>query len=72
MHHSVHVSGSVIEKLKHYIERCLSHSNSLSLSNLDRVEERLLEDFGLSSFGVMGYGQFLHFLLHDPEVKTVC
>ena len=59
-----------MEKMKRYIERCLAQG-ALSLSHLDRIEEKLLEDFGFPTFVAMGFGRFLHFLLHDPAPKAV-
>ena len=64
------ISASLMEKMKRYIERCLAQG-ALSLSHLDRIEEKLLEDFGFPTFVAMGFGRFLHFLLHDPAPKAV-
>ena len=64
------ISASLMEKVKRYVERCLAQG-ALSLSHLDRIEEKLLEDFGFPTFVAMGFGRFLHFLLHDPAPKAV-
>nr|KAG5712632.1 hypothetical protein BaRGS_029687 [Batillaria attramentaria] len=61
--------AALMEKLKRYVERCLAQG-TLTLSHLDRIEEKLLEDFGFPTFVTMGFGRFLHFLLHDHEPKA--
>lgn len=61
---------ALMERLKRYVERCLSQG-TLSLSHLDRIEEKLLEDFNFPTFVSMGFGRFLFFLLHDQEPKTL-
>lgn len=62
--------ASLIEKMKRYLERCLAQG-SLTLSHLERVEEKLLEEFGFPTFVAMGFGRFLNFLLHDPAAKVL-
>ncbi|KAL8608369.1 hypothetical protein ACOMHN_002602 [Nucella lapillus] len=61
---------SLMEKMKRYIERCLAQG-VLTMSHLDRIEERLLEDFDFPTFTAMGFGRFLHFVLHDPAPNAV-
>ncbi|XP_067652769.1 uncharacterized protein [Haliotis asinina] len=62
--------AAVLENLKKYIERCLAQG-SLSLAHLDRIEEKLLEEFAYPDFRMMGFGRFLHFLLTDPIAKSM-
>ncbi|KAH3734109.1 hypothetical protein DPMN_040549, partial [Dreissena polymorpha] len=57
---------ALTEALKKYIERCLN-AGALSLVHLDRIEEKLLEDFAVASFPQMGYGRFLEFLLAEAK-----
>ncbi|XP_045191511.2 uncharacterized protein LOC123548375 [Mercenaria mercenaria] len=56
----------LLGKLKTYIERCLN-AGALSLIHLDRIEEKLLEDFDFPAFSKMGYGRFLEFLLAETK-----
>ena len=44
---------------------------ALSLNHLDRIEEKLLEDFGFDAFHAMGYGRFLQFILHEAK-QVIC
>ncbi|XP_046338389.2 protein NO VEIN-like isoform X3 [Haliotis rufescens] len=62
--------ATVLDNLKKYIERCLAHG-SLSLVHLERIEEKLLEEFAYPDFKMMGFGRFLHFLLTDPTAKAM-
>ncbi|KAK7114721.1 uncharacterized protein [Littorina saxatilis] len=62
--------ASLMDKVKRYVERCLAQG-TLTLSHLDRIEEKLLEDCGFPTFVAMGFGRFLHFLLHDPAPKAL-
>ena len=55
-----------MESFKKYVERCLN-VGALSLSHLDRIEEKLLEDFGFDVFHAMGYGRFLEFILREAK-----
>ncbi|XP_053402751.1 uncharacterized protein LOC123550539 [Mercenaria mercenaria] len=57
---------ALIESLKTYIERCLN-AGAISLAHLDRIEEKMLEDFGYSAFSMMGYGRFIEFLLMEMK-----
>jgi len=52
--------------MKVYIERCLN-AGSLSLTHLERIEQKLLEDFEFSAFYTMGHGTFLEFLLSEAK-----
>ena len=58
-----------MESLKKYIERCLN-AGALSLTHLNRIEEKMIEDFGFVDFSMMGYGRFLEFLLLE-ETRQV-
>lgn len=64
------MADALMTKMKMYVERCLA-MGMLTLSHLDRIEEKLLEDFGFPTFVSMGFGRFLHFLLNDPAPKVV-
>jgi hypothetical protein len=61
-------ADALIESARTYIERCLN-AGAITLTHLDRIEEKMLEDFGYSSFNMMGYGRFIEFLL--LEIKQV-
>ncbi|XP_041376442.1 protein NO VEIN-like isoform X2 [Gigantopelta aegis] len=60
--------GEILERLKKYLDNCLA-SGSLSLMHLERIEEKLLEDFCFTTFHAFGFGSFLRFLLGDPSAK---
>ncbi|XP_076448916.1 LOW QUALITY PROTEIN: uncharacterized protein LOC143285481 [Babylonia areolata] len=60
----------LMEKMKRYVERCLAQG-MLTMSHLDRIEEKLLEEFDFPTFNAMGFGRFLHFLLHDHAPKAL-
>lgn len=57
---------ALIESLKTYLERCLN-VGAISLAHLDRIEEKMLEDFGYADFSMIGYGRFLEFLLREAK-----
>ena len=67
---SMLVAEKVVTQIRKYLERCLTHG-ALSLSNLARVEEKLLEDFTLTYFSDLGRGGFLQFLLDTSNIKQV-
>ncbi|KAK3589090.1 hypothetical protein CHS0354_017428 [Potamilus streckersoni] len=54
------------KQLKEYLEKCVSRG-ALTLSLLDRIEERLLEDFNFASFSDMKHGRFLQFLVSEGK-----
>lgn len=56
----------MIIDLKKYLERCIAHG-SLNLTHIDKIEERLLEDYGFPTFAAMGFGRFLQFLIHEAK-----
>ena len=60
------LTDELTKRLRMYIERCLN-AGSLTLIHLERIEERLLEDFKFSAFTKMGYGRFLEFLLSESK-----
>ncbi|XP_053389616.1 uncharacterized protein LOC128552593 [Mercenaria mercenaria] len=60
---------ALVASLKTYIERCLN-AGAVSLTHLNRIEEKMLEEFGFPDFGMMGYGRFLEFLLLE-ETKQI-
>jgi hypothetical protein len=62
----MYVIDELAEKLRTYIERCLN-AGALTLIHLDRIEEKLLEDFSFPDFTKMGYGRFLEFLLSEAK-----
>ena len=64
------MTDNLIESVKNYIERRLN-AGSLSLNHLDRIEEKLLEEFGFADFRLMGYGRFLQFLITESKTKQV-
>ncbi|XP_025076268.1 uncharacterized protein LOC112553340 isoform X4 [Pomacea canaliculata] len=61
---------ALMGKLRIYVERCLAQG-PLSLSHLDRIEEKLLEDFGFPTFVAMGFGRFLNFFVQDPAPRAL-
>ena len=63
-------TDSLLESFKKYVERCLN-VGALSLSHLDRIEEKLLEDFGFDVFHAMGYGRFLEFILREAKQVSI-
>ncbi|KAL3859496.1 hypothetical protein ACJMK2_009715 [Sinanodonta woodiana] len=54
------------KKLKEYLEKCVARG-TLTLTLLDRIEEKLLEDFDFTSFSDMKQGRFLYFLLSEAK-----
>ncbi|KAL3859495.1 hypothetical protein ACJMK2_009714 [Sinanodonta woodiana] len=54
------------KQLKEYLEKCVSRG-AITLSLLDRIEERLLEDFSFTSFSDMKQGRFLQFLISEGK-----
>ena len=45
---------------------------ALSLNHLDRIEEKLLENFDFDAFHAMGYGRFLQYILHEAKQVICC
>ncbi|KAL3860253.1 hypothetical protein ACJMK2_010402, partial [Sinanodonta woodiana] len=56
----------MVENLRKYLDRCFSHG-TLSLSLLDRIEEKLTEDFDFPAFTDLKQGRFLQFLLAEAK-----
>ncbi|CAI9734952.1 Hypothetical predicted protein [Octopus vulgaris] len=60
----------VLQSLKKYLEKYIS-SGTLNLNHFNKIEERLLEDFGMTTFSQMGYGRFLSFLQNNTLIKKI-
>ncbi|KAK3603430.1 hypothetical protein CHS0354_009413 [Potamilus streckersoni] len=56
----------ILENLRKYLDRCFSHG-TLNLSLLDRIEEKLAEDFDFPAFTDLKHGRFLQFLLAEAK-----
>lgn len=60
----------ILQNLTKYLSERIN-LGSLSLSHLDKIEGKLLEDFNFPTFTEMGYGRFIKFLLSDPSTKQL-
>ncbi|XP_064610417.1 uncharacterized protein LOC135474759 [Liolophura sinensis] len=62
--------AKIVEKLQSYLDRCLTHG-TVTLQDLQKIEENLLRDFEFPSFHSMGLFSFLGFLLNYREAKML-
>ncbi|GAB1610178.1 protein NO VEIN-like [Argonauta hians] len=60
----------VLQSVKKYLEKYIG-SGSLTLNHFNKIEERLLEDFNMTTFSQMGYGRFLSFIHDNTSIKKI-
>ena len=63
-------SDDLLQLIRKYVERCLVHGG-LSIANLARIENKLLEEFDFPHFHSLGHGTFMDLMAQNPEMKKV-
>jgi hypothetical protein len=52
------------------LEKCLQHG-TLTLSLLDKIEEKITEESKFPSFADIGYGRFLQFTIQEANISVI-
>ena len=66
----LYFTAILVTSLKKYLEKCLQHG-SLTLSLLDQIEEKIIEESKFPSFADIGYGRFLEFTIKEAKGVSI-
>ncbi|CAH1791177.1 unnamed protein product [Owenia fusiformis] len=62
--------NTLVTQFKKYLARCLEHGN-LTLLHFAKIEEKLMDEYHMTSFKRTGFGTFLNFVTKNIEIKKL-
>lgn len=66
----LYFTATIVTSLKKYLEIFLEH-RTLTLSLLDKIEEKITEESKFPSFADIGYGRFLQFTIQEAKGVSI-